>query len=62
MFITIVIVFLILMIPKQTNELVRLMSMQSVYQRDVYNNKASSDIPHIVITGDVTLPALKNFT
>ncbi len=60
MFITGIIVFMIIMIPKQTNELLRLMSMQSVYQRNNY--KAISDTIHLVVTGDVMLPSLINFT
>jgi hypothetical protein len=54
-----VILITIVLIPRQTNELLRLMGLQSVYARSFY--KANSDVPHIVITGNVMLPALKNF-
>ena len=59
MFITSIIIFIIIMIPKQTNELLRLLAMQSFYLRAVY--KKNQEIPHIVIVGEVRLPALKNF-
>jgi len=59
-FITGVIIFMIIMIPKQTNELLKLMSIQSPYQWAVFNSK--SEIPHIVITGTITLEAIKIFT
>ena len=59
LFITGIIIFIIIMIPKQTNELLRLLAMQSVYLRAVYKN--DPEIPHIVLTGEVKLPALKNF-
>lgn len=59
MFITGIIILIIIMIPKQTNELLRLLAMQSVYLRAVY--KKDPEIPHIVLTGEIKLPALKNF-
>lgn len=59
MFITGIIIFIIIMIPKQTNELLRLLAMQSVYVRALY--KKDPEIRHIVLTGEVKLPALKNF-
>ena len=59
MFITSIIIFIIIMIPKQTNELLRLLAMQSYYLRTIY--KKNQEIPHIVIAGEVRLPALKNF-
>lgn len=59
MFITGIIILIIIMIPKQTNELLRLLAMQSVYLRALY--RKDPEIPHIVLTGEVKLPALKNF-
>lgn len=59
MFITGIIILIIIMIPKQTNELLRLLAMQSVYLRDEY--KKNPDIPHVVLTGEVKLTALNNF-
>ena len=59
MFITGIIIFIIIMIPKQTNELLRLLAMQSVYLRAIY--KKDPEVAHIVLTGEVKLPALKNF-
>mmetsp|Transcript_10606 Transcript_10606/g.9171 ORF Transcript_10606/g.9171 Transcript_10606/m.9171 type:complete len:141 (+) Transcript_10606:484-906(+) len=49
----------IVLIPQQTNELIRLMGMQSVYARALF--KANSEVPHIIVTGHVGVPALKNF-
>lgn len=49
----------IVLIPQQTNELIRLMGMQSRYARAIY--KANSEVPHLVITGNVVVPALRNF-
>jgi hypothetical protein len=49
----------IVLIPQQTNELIRLMGMQSVYARAHY--KSNSEVPHLVVTGHVGVPALKNF-
>jgi len=49
----------IVLIPQQTNELIRLMGMQSIYARAIY--KANSEVPHIIVTGHVGVPALKNF-
>ena len=53
------ILFALVIIPKQTNELITLMGLQSVYARAVY--KANAEIPHIIISGYVSVPALKNF-
>jgi voltage-gated potassium channel len=58
MFITGIIIFIIIMIPKQTNELLRLLAMQSVYLRAIY--KKDPEIPHIVLTGEIKLAALRN--
>ena len=49
----------LVLIPKQTSELINLMSLQSRYARNFY--KANSQIPHIIITGKVKALALKNF-
>ena len=55
----VLIIIVIVVIPKQTNELIRLMGMQSVYARDVY--KWNPEVPHIIICGNVEVSALKNF-
>ncbi len=47
------------LIPKQTNELIELMSITSVYTRAAY--KANPEVPHIVICGHISVDALKNF-
>lgn len=39
----------IILIPNQTSELLRLISMQSVYARKIY--KSNSEVPFIVVTG-----------
>ena len=57
-FVVIVMIVTIVIIPRQTNELLRLLGMQSVYARAEY--KANSEVPHIICTGQVTLDALKN--
>lgn len=57
-----VIVFIIMtlvLIPKQTNELIRLMGMQSPYARKTY--KTNSEIPHILVCGNVGVEALRSF-
>jgi len=59
-FIMFIIIFtIIIMLPQQTNELIRLMGLKSFYARKIY--KANPEIPHIVITGHVVLQGLKNF-
>lgn len=55
----ILIIIVLVVIPKQTNELIRLMGLQSVYARDFY--KWNPEVPHIIICGYVSVPALKNF-
>ena len=55
----ILIIIVLIVIPKQTNELIRLMGLQSVYARNFY--KWNPEVPHIIITGYVSVPALKNF-
>jgi hypothetical protein len=57
-----VIIFLIIvlvLLPKQTNELIRLMGMQSPYARALY--KTNADVHHIIICGHVSVPSLTNF-
>lgn len=58
MFVICVMIVTIVIIPRQTSELLRLLGMQSVYARAIY--KANSEVPHILCTGQVTLDALKN--
>jgi len=53
------ILFALVIIPKQTNELIRLMGMQSYYARAIY--KPNAEMPHILISGYVGVSALKNF-
>ena len=52
-------VFAIILIPKQTNELIGLMDMQKVYQRAKY--KSSKKTEHLVLTGFLNTLDLKNF-
>jgi len=59
-FVIIMLIILTLyLIPSQTNELIKLMSITSVYSRAGY--KANIEVPHIVICGHVSVDALKNF-
>lgn len=51
--------FTIVLIPKQTNDLIQLMSAQSEYARKRYT--ASNDVSHIILTGDISLDSLKSF-
>lgn len=53
------IIIVLVLIPKQTNELIRLMGMQSKYARAIY--KANAEVPHILVCGHVGVAALKNF-
>lgn len=53
------VVFNFYLIPKQTNELIKFMSMSSVYSREVY--KSNIEIPHLVICGNVSVDSLTNF-
>ncbi|KAL4473536.1 hypothetical protein ABPG74_022400 [Tetrahymena malaccensis] len=55
----ILIVISIVLIPKQTNELIVLMQMQSKYARNKY--RSNPEIPHILVCGHVELSALKFF-
>jgi hypothetical protein len=51
---------IVIKIPTQTTELLRLMGMKSVYERNLY--KPNAEIPHVIITGHVLLNALENVT
>ncbi|EAR83473.2 cation channel family protein (macronuclear) [Tetrahymena thermophila SB210] len=55
----VLIIIVIVIVPQQTNELIRLISLQSVYARTIY--KPNSDIPHIIICGHVDVSALRFF-
>ena len=48
-------VFAIILIPKQTGELINLMDMQKVYQRAVYKSTKKTD--HLVLTGFINKQA-----
>lgn len=54
------IIIAIVVLPKQTNELIRLMGMQSEYARNVY--KHNSEVPHLIICGDIEITSFKNFS
>lgn len=47
-----IIIFTIVLIPYETNELLRLMNLQSKYRRTSYK---SVEVKHIVVTGSVGL-------
>lgn len=53
-----IIIFTLFFIPKQTNELIRLMNMQSKYKRYEY---VSTEVHHICVTGYVGFQALQSF-
>lgn len=53
-----IIFFTIVLIPAQTNELLRLMQIRSRYRRTEYK---SLDMRHVVVCGYVDLEALSNF-
>ena len=55
----IIIYTIVFLIPQHTQELLRLMSLKSFFARRAY--KANPEIPHLVITGQVNIPALDNF-
>ncbi len=54
------ILFTIVLIPMQTNDLIRLMGLQSYYARVIY--KYNSEVPHLLVTGYVSVLALKDFS
>jgi potassium large conductance calcium-activated channel subfamily M alpha protein 1 len=54
MFIFVLLLYaIVIKIPRLMNDLLRLMSLKSVYERRVYNTNV--EIPHVIITGQVTL-------
>ena len=53
------VLLVIVVIPYQINDLITIMSSQSEYSR--YTYKASKDIPHIILTGDISLDSLRSF-
>ena len=53
------VLLVIVVIPYQINDLINIMSSQSDYAR--YTYKASKDIPHIILTGDISLDSLRSF-
>ncbi|CAD8072511.1 unnamed protein product [Paramecium primaurelia] len=55
----VLIIIVLVVIPKQMNELIRLMGLQSVYARAFY--KWNPEVPHIIICGHVSVAALRNF-
>lgn len=56
---SLIIFTIVIIIPQQTNELLRLMGLKSFYARKIY--KSNPEIPHIMITGYVVVQALRNF-
>ncbi len=56
---SLIIFTIVIFIPQQTNELLRLMGLKSFYARKIY--KSNPEIPHIVITGYVVVQAIRNF-
>jgi hypothetical protein len=52
-------VFAIILIPKQTGELINLMDMQKVYQRAFYKSTKRNE--HLVLTGFINTQDLSNF-
>lgn len=53
------IVIALVVLPQQTNELITLMGMQSEYARNAY--KHNSEVPHLIICGDIEITSFKNF-
>lgn len=61
LFVVFIIVYVIVyLIPTHTTELLRLMGLKSFYAREFY--LSNNEIEHIVITGEVVIQALKNFS
>ena len=56
----IILIIVVVRIPQQVGELIRLMGLKSPYERDSY--KPNPEIPFIVIAGDVVLTALNNIS
>lgn len=60
LFVSVLIIYtVVVFIPMQTNELLKLMRLKSFFARYIY--KPNPEIPHIVITGQVLVKALKTF-
>lgn len=57
---SLIIYAIVIKIPQQTNDLLRLMGLKSFYARKIY--KSNAEIPHIVITGQVMIQAMRNFS
>lgn len=53
------IILALVLLPEQTNELIRLIGTQSVYARNVY--KHTAEVPHIIVCGDIDITSFKNF-
>ena len=53
------VILIIVLIPYQTNDLIQIMRAQSEYAK--YTYKASKDIPHIILTGDISIDSLRSF-
>eukprot|EP00831_Metopus_contortus_P078094 TRINITY_DN747_c0_g2_i1.p1 TRINITY_DN747_c0_g2~~TRINITY_DN747_c0_g2_i1.p1 ORF type:complete len:147 (+),score=19.91 TRINITY_DN747_c0_g2_i1:358-798(+) len=59
MTVVIVIIMVIVLIPKQSSDLLMLIDLQSPYARAKY--KSNPEIPHLIICGNASVLALKNF-
>ena len=57
--IVLLVIVILVVIPEQTNELINLSNAQTIYERRAY--KASNDIFHIVLMGEIDLDSLKSF-
>jgi hypothetical protein len=54
MFITFMLLYsVVIKIPQYMSDLLRLMSLTSVYERAVY--RVNAEIPHVIITGNVSI-------
>lgn len=51
---------IVIKIPMQMTELIRLLGMKSVYERNTI--RPNSEIPFVIITGNVTLSGIENVT
>ena len=57
--ILVLVVFILVVIPDQTTELINLSNAQTIYERKEY--KSSEDVPFVVLIGNIGLDALKSF-
>lgn len=57
--IILLVIVILLVVPDQTNELIQLVGIQSFYARRYY--KATSDVFHIILIGDIDLDSVKSF-